>query len=32
VTFFKTQNLLIALESVKIELKQPFQLNNYTKM
>ncbi|PLB87373.1 hypothetical protein C0T31_00320 [Dysgonamonadaceae bacterium] len=29
VTFIGGQNLLVALESVKIDIKQPFQLNDY---
>ena len=29
VTFFSGQNLLVALESVKSDIKQPFQLNDY---
>ncbi len=32
VTFISGQNLLVALESVKINIKQPFQLNNYADM
>ncbi|MBZ4657830.1 MAG: hypothetical protein JG771_966, partial [Methermicoccus sp.] len=29
VTFISGQNLLVALESVKSDIKQPFQLNDY---
>ena len=32
VTFISDQNLLVTLESVKIDLKQPFQINNYVEM